>query len=224
MSHDAQTQAAGEPADATPDPGEKGPARRCFVTFAVLPKERMVRFVVGPEGAVVADIDGRLPGRGLWLTASRDIVARATTRRLFAKAARATVTVPADLPDRIEAQLAARCLSWIGLARRAGQAVAGFEKVRGWLAEGRAALIIEASDAARHGVSKLDRWRGDGIVVRSLTASELGQAFGRDRAVHVAVAPGRLARALATDAARLAGFRDGGTAGGDAERKSGEAG
>ncbi|MGE0714023.1 MAG: RNA-binding protein [Alphaproteobacteria bacterium] len=209
--------AAAVAADADAD---RGPARRCFATGAVLPKERLVRFAVAPDGTVIADIEGRLPGRGLWLTARRDIVARATARRLFAKAAGAAVTVPADLPDRIEARLVARCLDWIGLARRAGQAVAGFEKVRGWMAEGRAALIVEASDASPHGTAKLGRERGDGEVVRVLTADELGQAFARDRAVHVAVAPGRLARALAADVARLAGFRSGGpegagTAGGD---------
>ena len=191
------------------EPDPRGPLRRCFVSHEVLPKDRLIRFVVGPDGTVVPDLAGRLPGRGLWLQASRDIVARAVSRRLFAKAARASVTAPDDLADRIERLLVGRCLDWIGLARRAGQAVSGFEKVRGWLSEGRVALIIEASDAARHGVAKLERQIAGLPVARCLTAAELGEAFGRDRAVHVALQTGRLAKALTTDAGRLAGFRDG---------------
>lgn len=95
-----------------------------------------MRFVVGPDSSVVPDIAEKLPGRGLWLTASRDIVSRAVARRLFGKAAKAAVTVPADLADRVEARLVARCLDLVGMARRAGRSVAGFEKVRSWLGEG----------------------------------------------------------------------------------------
>lgn len=173
-----------------------------------------MRFVVGPDGAVAPDVAEKLPGRGLWLTAERDIVARAVARRLFGKAARAAVTVPADLPDRVEARLRARCLDLIGMARRAGMAVAGFEKVRSWLGEGRVAFIIEASDAGPHGVAKLGRQSGDCPVSRVLTADELGQAFARDRVVHVAIHAGHLARALIVETDRLAGFRRTGAAGG----------
>lgn len=183
----------------------------------------MVRFVVGPGGVVVPDVSEKLPGRGLWLTADRDIVARAVARRLFGKAARAAVTAPADLPDLVEARLAARCLDLLGMARRAGFAVAGFEKVRSWLGEGRVAFIIEASDAGPHGVAKLGRQSGDCPVSRVLTADELGQAFARDRVVHVAIQSGRLAKALRADAERLGGFRRAGAAGSDGGR-SGEAG
>ncbi|BBK40309.1 hypothetical protein STVA_03290 [Allostella vacuolata] len=202
------------PKDETPagEFDEKGPLRRCFVTYRTLPKEQMVRFVVGPDGVVVPDIAEKLPGRGLWLTASRDIVARAVARRLFGKAARAAVTVPTNLPDQIEARLLARCLDLVGMARRAGRLVAGYEKVRSWLGEGRVALIIEASDAGPHGVAKLGRQVGDCFVSRVLTADELGQAFARDRIVHVAVQPGRLAKALKADTDRLAGFRQDGAA------------
>ncbi|BBK33861.1 hypothetical protein EDC65_3697 [Stella humosa] len=192
---------------------DKGPLRRCFVTYRTLPKEQMVRFVVGPDSSVVPDIAEKLPGRGLWLTASRDIVSRAVARRLFGKAAKAAVTVPADLADRVEARLVARCLDLVGMARRAGRSVAGFEKVRSWLGEGRVALIIEASDAGPHGVAKLGRQLGDCPVSRVLTADELGQAFARDRIVHVAISAGRLAKALKTDTDRLAGFRQSGSAG-----------
>lgn len=181
--------------------------RRCFVTGEVKPRQRLVRFVVDPAGMVVPDVDGRLPGRGLWLTASRDIVERACRKGLFGRAQRGPATAPDDLADLVERLLARRCIELLGLARRAGQLVAGFEQVAEWLRAGRAGLLVEASDAAEGGAGKL-RALGTGLpVFRVLDAAELGAAIGRDRAVHLAVAPGRLARRLEEEAARLAGFR-----------------
>jgi predicted RNA-binding protein YlxR (DUF448 family) len=167
----------------------------------------LVRFVVGPDGAIVPDIDERLPGRGLWLTPRRDIVDRAVAKRMFARAARRQVSVPAELADRIEALLARRCVDWVGLARRAGAAVAGFDRVCDAVRHGRAALLLCAQDAAAGGRRKLAEV---GREVRSadvLTASELGAAFGRDRIVHAAVGGGTLCRRLVVDLERLAGLR-----------------
>src|SRR5258708_39003443 len=104
--------------------------RRCIVTGVVRPKPELVRFVVGPDGTVVPDIAARLPGRGLWLTARRDIMEAAGAKRLFGRAARAPVTVPGDLAERGEILLRRRCADLIGLARRSRRAVAGYEKVR----------------------------------------------------------------------------------------------
>ncbi|MGH6981274.1 MAG: DUF448 domain-containing protein, partial [Stellaceae bacterium] len=118
-----------------------GAERRCFVTGDVRPKAELVRFVVSPEGAVVPDIACRLPGRGLWLTARRDIVAQAAAKRLFGRAARRPVIVDEDLADRVEALLAARCGELIGLARRAGQAAMGFVKVERMLSAGVVGLL-----------------------------------------------------------------------------------
>ena len=186
---------------------EAGPWRRCLVTGAVRPKAELIRFVVAPEGRVIPDLAGRLPGRGLWLSARRDIVAAAVTKRLFARAARQAVLVDDDLADRLEALLAGRCRDDIGLARRAGQAVAGFAKVVAALTAGRAAVLVAASDGAADGRGKL-RARAPGLPrVETLTSAELGAAFGREQVVHAALAPGRLADALVGDAARLAGFR-----------------
>jgi predicted RNA-binding protein YlxR (DUF448 family)/ribosomal protein L30E len=173
----------------------------------VRPKTELVRFVVGPGGAVVPDLAGRLPGRGLWCAAERDIVAAAVARRAFARAARAPVTASENLHDRVEALLVERCCELIGLARRAGEAVAGFEKVHEALARGRAGLVLAAADGAPGGREKLERAAAGLPVVAVLTAAELGLAFGRDHVVHGAVARGRLAEALAVDTGRLAGFR-----------------
>lgn len=182
------------------------PLRRCIVTRQILPKERLLRFVVGSDGVVVPDLEGRLPGRGLWLQARRDIVETACAKGSFAKAARAEVKVPDGLDRRIEALLKRRCLDLIGLARRAGQVAAGFEQARAWLRAGRAAVLIAASDGADGGRGRLAALACELPVVALFTAAELGAALGRGRAVHVALARGSLARRLVLEAQRLAGF------------------
>ena len=183
-----------------------GPLRRCIVTRLILPKERLLRFVVDSDGVVVPDLEGRLPGRGIWLQARRDIVETACAKGSFARAARASVKVPDGLGARIEALLRRRCLDLIGLARRAGQVAAGFEQARAWLHDGRAAVLIAASDAAAGGRGRLAGLARELPLVELFTAAELGAALGRERAVHVALARGSLARRLVLETQRLAGF------------------
>lgn len=196
---------------ATPDRAEAeepetGPLRRCVLTGARQAKEAMIRFVVGPDGAVVPDLAARLPGRGLWLSAQRSVLEDRRLAQAFARAAKARVTVPDDLRPRLVAGLARRVAELLGLARRAGQAVAGFVVAREWVASGRAGLVVEARDGARDGRRKL--LSGATVpVVAPLTAAELGAVFARDHVVHVAIAPGRLAQAIVTEAERLAGVR-----------------
>ncbi len=181
--------------------------RRCVVSRRSLPKEEMIRFVASPDGTLVPDIDGKLPGRGLWLSAERDMLDTACATNAFAKAARTGVEAPDGLSDRVEALLARRCCELLGLAKRAGQTVAGFEKVKAWLAEGKGAVLVEASDGAEGGRAKLGAGARNLPVVEALTGAELGSALGRERAVHVALAPGGLADSFVREAARLAGFR-----------------
>lgn len=187
------------------DAGEA--ARRCFVTGEVRPRAELIRFVVDPAGRIVPDVAARLPGRGLWLTARRDIVAKAVAKRLFARAARASVTVDEGLADRVEALLAAQCCSLLGLARRAGQAVAGFVKVRTLAASGGAAVLVEAADGGADARGKLEALAPGVPVIDRLTCAELSAALGREHVVHAALLPGRLARAFVEAAARLGGFR-----------------
>jgi predicted RNA-binding protein YlxR (DUF448 family) len=183
------------------------PQRRCIVTGEVRDRSTLLRLVVGPDGAIVPDIAARLPGRGLWLTPRRDIVEQAVARRIFARAARRPVSAPPELADRIESLLARRCVDALGLARRAGLAVAGFERVSEAAHRGRAALLLFALDGAEGGRRKLTPLGRDLPSARVLTAAELGGAFGRERIVHVAVAGGPLCRWLLADLLRLAGLR-----------------
>ncbi len=184
------------------------PTRRCLVSGDTLPKEVLVRFVVGPDGSAVMDLAERLPGRGLWLRACRDTVNTAVKKKLFARAARAAVTTPADLADRVAAALTRRCLDTVGLARRAGVAVAGHDKAREWLKAGRGGLLLLASDASAGEAAKM-RAAAGGIAVSALFGrEELGSVFGREQAVHVVIAPGALAEKLVRECGRLEGFRD----------------
>lgn len=187
------------------------PERRCIVTGDVQPKRGLIRFVAGPDGMVVPDLAEKLPGRGFWVSADRACIDKAAARGMFSRAARAPVGTPDGLADLIEAGLARRVIELVSLARKSGKAVAGFEKVKGWLAEGRAKVLLQASDGSERGKGKLwtptgGRWFG------CLTASELGLSFGRDHVIHGALAAGGLTDKVILEAGRLTGLRghDGG--------------
>ncbi len=186
--------------------------RRCIATGEVRPPEELVRFVVGPEREIVADIAGKLPGRGLWVTADAAVLQRAVARRDFAKAAKGEVVVAPDLVVRVERLLAGRMQSDLGLARRAGQLVQGFDNVLRVL-DGKTppSVLVEANEGAADGRKKLASAaasRGLQLeIVDCLTGAELSLALGRENVVHAAVQPGPLARRLTVDSARLKGFR-----------------
>ncbi len=181
--------------------------RKCIATGDVKPTSGMLRFVIGPEGGLVPDLGGKLPGRGIWLTSSRTALERAMAKRLFVRAARRPVAVEPELADAMESLLVRRCLDLLGLARRAGGLVTGFEKVKAMLRDGRAAILIEASDAARHGRAKLCRLADGATVIEIFAAAELSLALGHENVVHAALAPGRLADRLLAECRRLGGFR-----------------
>lgn len=197
----------GEAPDEIEDEPETGPLRRCVVARERLPKEQMIRFVIGPDRTVVPDIAAKLPGRGIWLSARRDVIETARTRGVFAKAARAQVTVPPDLCAGLCLVLTRRIGDTLGLARRAGQAVYGFVKAREWIVAGRAGLVIQARDGSSEERARFLGGRGADLpVVAPLDGAQLGAIFGREHVVHVVVAPGRLASMLRVEAERLAGL------------------
>ena len=187
--------------------------RRCIVTGEVMPEENLVRFVADPDGAIVPDIAAKLPGRGLWVGATREAVTRAVEKNLFARAAKESVKADDGLADRTERQLAARMAADLGLARRSGALVLGFDNVLRALDSARPpALLIEASDGAADGKRKLfgaAHAREMTLdIIECLTSAELGLALGRENVIHAAVQPGDLAKRLIVDTERLKGFRD----------------
>jgi len=181
--------------------------RRCIASGASKPRDALLRFVVDPAGTLVPDLGESLPGRGLWLSAERDALEKACARGLFARAARRPIAVAPDLIDEVERQLTARALEYLGLARRAGVLVAGFDKVQRALAERRVAVLIEASDGARHGRARLGALARDVPVIAHFDGATLSRNLGRDNVVHAALAPGRLADRFVRECKRLAGVR-----------------
>jgi uncharacterized protein len=161
----------------------------------------------------VPDLAGTLPGRGIWVSADSAALERVLARRLFARAACWVVIVPVDLQPRLVLLLQKRIIDGLALARRAGQAISGYDKVREALKHGDFVFLLEASDAGSDGskMRALARGVSDGAlaVLSPLDGTTLGQVFGRDRAVHVGLRSGRLAHRIAQDAARLAGLLSG---------------
>ena len=192
----------GAPKDRT-----EGPARKCLATGEVQPKHGLVRFVAGPDGQVVPDILGKLPGRGFYVAADRDALETAVKKRLFARGAKQAVTVPEGLVAEVERQLARRVVDLISLQRKGGRAVAGYEKVKGWLQNEEAEVLIQAVDGSGRGKSKLSTPHY-GSYIGWLTADELGLAFGRQTVIHAALASGGLTQRVVEEAQRLKGVRE----------------
>ena len=181
--------------------------RRCIVTGETAPKAGLIRFVIGPDNMVYPDVLEKLPGRGMWVTASRDALDKAGKGQ-FSKSAKQAVNVPDGLTDEVERQLARRVVDLIALARKAGSAVCGFEKVKGWVSGGeRVRALLQASDGSERGKTKL--WTPEGArYFGCLTAQELGLAFGRGEVVHGALASGRLSDRVVEEAVKLKSLRE----------------
>ena len=184
------------------------PERRCIATGEVQPKRGLIRFGVSPDGVIVPDILEKLPGRGIWVSAERAALQLAVDKGLFARSAKRTVNVPETLVDDVEALLARRLTDGISMARKAGSAVAGFEKVKDWLGRDEARILFQASDGSERGKSKLHAPGGRGSFFEVLTSSELGLSFGRERVIHAALGFGGLTERIREDAIRLSGVRE----------------
>jgi len=192
----------------------KGPARgrtrMCAVTREVMPEDRLIRFVAAPDGVVVADLKAKLPGRGIWVRATRAAVAEAVKRNAFSRGLKRETRPSADLPAEVEARLREQALGRLGLARKAGAVLAGFAKVEAGIAGDRLSALLVASDAAEDGVRKMmqavRRRFGETApfhVIRLFSAAELGLAIGRADVIHAAVLQGPAGISFAEAAVRL---------------------
>ena len=185
---------------------QTGPERKCIATGDVQPKHGLIRFVIGPDNQVYPDILGKLPGRGIYVSADRAALELAVKKKAFARSAKQPVTLPDGLIDEVEQQLARRVVDLISLQRKAGKAVAGYEKVKGWLQTEEAEVLIQAVDGSGRGKSKLSTPHY-GHYIGWLTADELGLAFGRQTVIHGALASGGLTQRVVEEAGRLKGVR-----------------
>ncbi len=184
-----------------------GPERKCIATGDVQPKHGLIRFVVGPDAQIVPDIAGKLPGRGIYVAADRSALDKSVAKKLFARGAKQPVQVADDLVAEVERQLARRVIDLIALSRKSGRAVAGYEKVKGWLQMEEAQVLIQAVDGSGRGKSKLSTPHF-GTYIGWLTADELGLAFGRQTVIHGALASGGLTQRVVEEANRLRGVRE----------------
>ena len=183
------------------------PERKCIVTGEVMPKSGLIRFVVGPDDRVYPDIFGKLPGRGMYVAADRAAL-EVASKGQFSRSAKQSVTVPDNLAEDVERQLAKRALDLIALTRKSGRAVCGFEKVKGWLAGGeRVRVLLQASDGSERGKAKL--WTPEGArYFGCFTSAELGLAFGRGSVIHGALGAGGLSNRVVEEATKLRGLRE----------------
>ncbi|MCX7588466.1 RNA-binding protein [Phenylobacterium sp. 58.2.17] len=185
--------------------------RRDIVSGQVMDEAALVRFVAGPGGLVVPDLARKLPGRGLWVAADRVSVETAVKKGAFSRAAKAKLAASADLADQVETLLRRRLLDGLGLAKRAGELISGFEKVASTLNAGKAAWLIEASDGAADGRRKILNVARKSPKPPQLCglfdAEELGLALGAENVIHTAFLAGRGADRWTNDVRRLSGFR-----------------
>lgn len=188
--------------------------RQCAVTRETCPVDEMIRFVLAPDASVVPDLKRVLPGRGVWITATRQAVEQAERKKVFARAFKADVRVEPGLADRVERLLEKAALGALGLIRKAGQMVVGFAKVEAALKRGEAGVLIHASDASEDGIRKL-AWisagrfgqTGGPPVIRSFCSTQLSLALGRANVIHAALLAGRASESFMARERVLAGFR-----------------
>ena len=190
---------------------EDGRERKCIATGEVLPEDQLIRFVAGPDGVVVPDLARKLPGRGMWVQATRESVQAAAKKNAFSRSAKAPLKAPADLADLVEKLLAQRVLSGLGLARRSGELTWGYDRVSAAITAGRAAWMIEAADGASDGRRKLlqiaARQDVPPRLIGAFSEAEIGLSLGLENVIHLAFLAGRGAERWTLDVERISGFR-----------------
>ena len=196
---------------------ETGPERTCIASRTRRPVDDLIRFVAAPDGTVVPDLKRNLPGRGVWVSATRQAVADAVRKKAFGRSLKAEVKAESNLPDLVEALLAKQAREAVSLANKAGLVVSGFDKVEAAIARGPVLVVIHASDAAADGVRKLSqavkRRFGESakveMTLRALNFEELGLALGRSHVIHAALLEGPASRLCVARLRTLERYRTG---------------
>ncbi len=197
---------------------ERESERSCIVTRRREPPEAMIRFVRSPEGVVTPDIRAKLPGRGVWVGASAQLVAEAAKKRMFARGLKEQVQTPPDLAQDVDRLLENDCLQMLALANKAGAATCGFNKVEDVLSRGATGVLLEAADGGADGKRKLRQImrrvgnqgrENDGVpaIVGLFTSNQLDLALGRTNVIHAALALGGPGESFLARCRRLAAYR-----------------
>jgi predicted RNA-binding protein YlxR (DUF448 family) len=196
-------------------PRKSAPERLCIATRSVKPVAELIRFVVGPEGRVVPDVKRRLPGRGVWVTATREAVAMAAARRAFGRSFKREVGVPPDLAEETERLLVQAALDALAIAHKSGLVAAGFAKTEAALRTGRVVGLLHAADGSPEGVRKLAAaarsHASDGqpgpVTINMFMSAQLDLALGRLNVVHAALLAGPASAGFLARCRSLARFR-----------------
>jgi uncharacterized protein len=195
-------------------PRARASERLCVATRTVRPVADLIRFVVGPDGDAVADIKHKLPGRGIWVTATEEALTEAIRRKAFARGFKRQVRLPPDLVGRTERQLERAALDALAVAGKAGLVASGFAKAEIALERGEAVALLHAAGASPDGIRKLDNaWRrGSGgplPVIGFLTVAQLDLALSRPNVIHAALLAGPISETFLARCRRLERFRTG---------------
>lgn len=201
--------------DADEDEAGDGSQRLCALTRVAHPKDDLIRFVRGPDGTLYPDPAAKLPGRGVWVTATAGKVAEAVKAKVFARSLKADVKVPADLADRVGDLLERRALDALSIANKAGLVTTGFDKLDALVAKSPVAVLLHAREASPDGAGKLDRKyaavsRANGReprIVTLFTLEQLSLAIGRSNVVHAALIQGGATEKFLSEAGRLERYR-----------------
>jgi uncharacterized protein len=198
-------------------PDGHSPVRTCAVTRQEAPVDDLIRFAAGPDGTIVPDLAGKLPGRGVWVLCARSVVEKAAKSGAFARSLKRQVQVQPDLADLVEALMLKRVLAALSLANKAGLVLTGFTKVETAIAAGTAGALVQAADGSDDGVEKLGRrylamCRDAGRtphIERTFGIEQISLALGRANVVHAALMTGGAAQNFLSEAGRLKRFRTG---------------
>ena len=163
------------------------PMRKCLVTGSSIDKKNLIKFVIGPENQLIADIDQNLPGRGYWVKADRQTIIIALKKNYFFTAVKKKITIHSDLLSVIEEQIKKRIIQQISISRKAGQTVFGFEKVKSALLKKSINLLIQAKDGSNKEKQRILTKTKLKIIDNCLTSAELGKALGRDKVIHCGI-------------------------------------
>jgi len=188
-----------EDTDAGPRQGRSGTERLCVLTRAVRPIGELIRFVIGPDGSVVPDLKRRLPGRGVWVTATRTAVDEAVKRNAFARSLKREARAAADLGATLDRQLMNAALDALAMVHKAGRVAIGFAKTETALSDKPVVAVLAASDGSADGARKIaaaaarrqtDENTGEIPVIGGFTSAQLDLALGRSNVVHAALLAG----------------------------------
>jgi predicted RNA-binding protein YlxR (DUF448 family) len=202
--------------DTGPRDARSATPRTCAVTRAVKPVDELIRFVAAPDGAVVADLKRRLPGRGVWVTATRATVDDAVRRKAFARGLKREVRAAADLGQQVDGQLERAALDALGIAHKAGRVKTGFAKTEAALADDPVAAVLQASDGSADGARKIAAAvakrqmagiEGEIPTIAAFTIAQLDLALGRSNVVHAALLAGPASNGFLARCQSLERFR-----------------